>query len=299
MSSITVFTGAHTPQGPSASRHTTYTIRRQHGDAIEATGRTFREAIETLRTEDLSVIILDEPEQRQLDRAVLNGTNLDHASLRHCRLSHADLTQAVLRAADLRGAVLRSAVLTGAVLDGANLCPSVLDGADLDDASLITTKLHRASLIGACLIGAKLENADLRDADLRRANLAHASLPLADLTGADLRGADLTEANLCAAIIDGADFTGANLTGARMPRGFRYADAEEALELDELLKAIVKTKDTRGAVQNTKDRLRAELTRKTQRISQLNATLSLLDCLADVLDTLRCEVELENEEVES
>lgn len=180
-----------------------------------------------------------------LTGADLSGMDLRAANLERALLESSNLEGADLSGLDLTDAVLAHACLRGASLDGSALLRTNLGKADLTRASMRDANLEETVLMGATLDAALLVGATMRDVQLMQlrlrdvdatgldaaeltlleaevdgcsfsgAKLAKATLVEIDLRGNEFRGADLRDATLLRCELGGVDLTGADVSGAR------------------------------------------------------------------------------------
>ena len=168
-----------------------------------------------------------------LERAVLEDTNLHSANLFGVSLRSAKLSRAILSRADLRGAALSNAVLESCDLSYCDIRQgyilrrdpdgnyqairqdhSEVSGANFNDANMMGARLGRVLGQGTSMANTVLRNARMREADMTGSDLRGAVFTGADLTGANLSGCVLHGATLSGAILDEAVLERADLTAA-------------------------------------------------------------------------------------
>jgi uncharacterized protein YjbI with pentapeptide repeats len=141
-----------------------------------------------------------------LERAILNGAvfyrfggaistlkearlvwaEMINTNLERCILEGSDLSMATLDYAIMEYAVLKRANLSGANLFGARLRNADLRNADLRDSLLRDADLRKANLEGAILCGANRSWSNLKAVNFRMSELCR--IGAADLEGANLQG---------------------------------------------------------------------------------------------------------------
>ncbi len=114
-------------------------------------------------------------QEAQLDRAILDKSDIKNAnfnwaslkgsSLKNTNLKGADLSNATMNGADLQDAFMQWAIMNGTHLKEANLF-----GADL-----FSVKFEKANFQGANLKWSRIRSADFTDADLTNVNLLNAA----------------------------------------------------------------------------------------------------------------------------
>src|SRR5258708_4545863 len=122
----------------------------------------------------------------QMERAILNDTQLEGANLseanlkgayfHNVKLEKAELSEANLERADFFEAQLKEAYLSGACLNETSLIFANLNNATLNEAQLTKADLRRADLTGVLLHQASLKNADLSEAKLDGAYLKNVTV---------------------------------------------------------------------------------------------------------------------------
>jgi uncharacterized protein YjbI with pentapeptide repeats len=147
--------------------------------------------------------------ERNLEGAVMIGSNLRKANMTSANLRGARFTEV-----QMQGATLTTANLAGASFFDVKLQETTLSGATLQGASFALVNFAGALFSGTRLQGASLDNAILRGASLQGAQLQGASLKNARLEGAVLDGSQLQGAILEGAFLDGASLRGTQLQGA-------------------------------------------------------------------------------------
>ncbi len=159
--------------------------------------------------------LLEEKKKEQASRAGSYNFVPTH------KFDRRDLQAAMLQGSDLRGVALRSAQMQGADLtqaqmQGANLNLAQMQGADLSRSQMQGADLTQAHMQGADLSGSQMQGANLNLAQMQGANHSGAHMQGANLSRAQMQGADLTQAQMQGANLAEAQMQGANLNLAEM-----------------------------------------------------------------------------------
>lgn len=170
--------------------HTSITARLFEGDSDPLTKRPWSPFSNRIIAEDLVPSVTVSLRSRNLDYAILRGSDLRGADFRAASLVQADLSHTNLEQAEFD------------CVHPQPKCP-----ADLRGTRFIGADLRQAELGNVIAVGASFFGADLRDANMKAAVLL----------ATDLRNAWLWKAKLGAAILVGAALDQADLTRAELP----------------------------------------------------------------------------------